>query len=495
MDMGSAFEVPHDALVGGRFVPAQSGARMQVSNPANGALLANVAACGQADIDDAVKAARQAFNGSWSHLAPTERGKLLRKVAELIRSNAPELALLDTRDAGRPIRDTTNDLIRAADIFDFFGGLCDKLRGATLPVPPGFIARTVREPYGVVGAIVPWNIPLVMACLKIAPALAAGNTLILKPADETPLSALALGRLCLEAGIPEGVVNIVPGEGETAGAALVSHPGVDKIAFTGSTQTGRLIMQAAAGSMKGLTLELGGKAPNIIFADADLDRAVQGALFTAFHHQGQICAAGSRLLVEATIAEEFTQRLVMAARRIRVGDPEDPDTHVGAVISPRQMATVERYVASGLQEGALLSTGGMRVTEGLPQGGLYYQPTVFNSVRPSMAIAREEIFGPVLSVLSFADEAEAVKLANDTAYGLTAAIWTRNADRAGRLPGQVRAGTVWVNTTNVMNVAVPAGGFGLSGFGKEYGLEGAEGYTRLKTVWQDTTGRPLGWGI
>jgi acyl-CoA reductase-like NAD-dependent aldehyde dehydrogenase len=493
--MGSVFEAPHDALIGAVFVPARSGARMRVSNPANGALLAQVAACGAADIDDAVKAARRAFEGAWSHLAPTERGRLLRRVAELIRSHAQKLALLDTRDAGRPIRDTTNDLIRAADIFDFFGGACDKLRGATLPVPPGFIARTVREPYGVVGAIVPWNIPLVMACLKIAPALAAGNTVVLKPAEETPLSALALGRLCLEAGIPEGAVNIVPGEGETAGSALVSHPGVDKIAFTGSTQTGRLIMQAAAGSMKGLTLELGGKAPNIIFADADLDRAVQATLFTAFHHQGQICASGSRLLVEASIADEFIARLALAAGRIRVGDPEDPQTHVGAVISHRQMATIERYVASGLQEGALLVTGGARATDGLPEGGLYFQPTVFSAVSPSMEIAREEIFGPVLSVLTFADEAEAVRLANDTAYGLTAAIWTRDADRAGRMPGLVRAGTVWVNTTNVMNVAVPAGGFGLSGFGKEYGLEGAEGYTRLKTVWQDTIARPLGWGI
>jgi acyl-CoA reductase-like NAD-dependent aldehyde dehydrogenase len=424
-----------------------------------------------------------------------DRSRLLRKIADLIRANAPSLALLDTRDAGRPIRDTTNDLIRAADIFDFFSGLCDKLRGATMPVPPGFSARTVREPYGVVGAIVPWNIPLVMACLKVAPALAAGNTVVLKPAEETPLSALALGQLCLEAGLPEGVLNVVPGDGESAGAALVAHRGVDKIAFTGSTQTGRLIMQSAAGSMKGLTLELGGKGPNIVFADADLDRALQGALFTAFHHQGQICAAGSRLLVERSIAEEFTMRLAHAARRIRVGDPESPDTHIGAIISARQLETIERYVAGGLREGAMLSTGGARLADGVPEGGLYYRPTVFSRVAPAMAIAREEIFGPVLSVMTFADEAEAVKLANDTSYGLTAAIWTRDADRAGRMPATIKAGTVWVNTTNVVNVAVPAGGFGESGFGKEYGIEGAENYTRLKTVWQDTSGRPLGWGL
>lgn len=468
---------------------------MITTNPANGAPLAEVSAGDTEDIERAVTAARRAYEGAWGRMAPTARGALLRRIAELIRGRADALMLLDTRDAGRPIRDTRNDLIRASDIFDFYGGICDKLRGATLPVPHGFFSYTLRVPYGVVGAIFPWNIPLVMACLKAAPALAAGNTVVLKPAEQTPLSALQLAAICAEAGLPEGVLNVVNGEGETAGAALARHPGVDKIAFTGSTDVGRLIMQAASGNMKGLTLELGGKAPNVVFADADLDMAARGALFTCFHHQGQICAAGTRLLVERSICDEFIGILLGKMQKLRVGNPEDPGVHIGALISDEQCRRVEHYVARGSQEGARLVTGGGRLVDSLPAGGRYFQPTIFRDVTPGMTIAQEEIFGPVLAVMTFEDEEDAVRQCNSVIYGLTAAVWTRDIARANRMARRIQAGTVWTNMINMMNVAVPAGGHGQSGFGNEYGIEGAEGYTRLKTVWVNYGENPVGWDV
>lgn len=484
-----------EAFIGGRWQPAASGMTLRTYNAGTGELMAEVAACDREDVNVAVVAARRAFDSDWCKIAPTARGKLLREVARLIRANADDLALLDTRNAGRPIRDTRNDLVRAADIFDFYGGICDKLRGATLPVPPGYSCYTIREPYGVVGAIIPWNLPLVMACLKSAPALTAGNTVVLKPAEQTPLSALVLADLCQQAGLPDGVLNVVPGYGETAGAALAAHMDVDKIAFTGSTEVGRSIMKAASGNIKGLTLELGGKAPNIVFEDANLDMAARGALFSSFHHQGQVCAAGTRLLVQRNILDRFIETLLSKAQRVRVGSPEDPDVHVGSLVSREQFDRVQGYVDTASREGGRLLTGGSRLTTNVPAGGHYYQPTVFSGIGEKMTIAQDEIFGPVLAVMAFDDEADAVRLANSTMYGLTAAVWTCDAARAVRMPRAIKAGTVWTNMINMMNVAVPAGGHGQSGTGNEYGIEGAEGYTHLKTVWANHAGHPVGWDL
>jgi len=490
-----AIKLRTEAFIDGHWRSAASGMKIRTYNAGTGELLAEVAACDREDIDEAVLAARKAYEGEWSKISPTLRGKLLRSVAECIRKNADDLALLDTRNAGRPIRDTKNDLVRAADIFDFYGGICDKLRGATLPVPSGYSTQTIREPFGVVGAIIPWNIPLVMACLKSAPALAAGNTVILKPAEQTPLSALALAELVQQAGLPDGVLNVIPGFGETAGAALAAHMDVDKIAFTGSTEVGRSIMQAASRNIKGLTLELGGKAPNIVFEDADLDMAARGALFSSFHHQGQICAASSRLLVQKSVYDRFVNLLMSKIQKVKVGDPENPDVHVGALVSRDQFNRVQSFVDIGHREGGELLTGGSRLTTNVPVGGFYYKPTVYTKVKKEMTIAQKEIFGPVLSIMVFDDENEAIKLANSTLFGLTAAVWTRDASRAVRLPRAIRAGTVWTNMINIMNVAVPAGGHGQSGVGNEYGIEGAEGYTRLKTVWANHVGHPVGWDL
>lgn len=484
-----------ELFIDGRWQSAASGRTFATYNPATGEVLAEVAAGDAEDVDRAVRAARRAFEGPWSRVTPSSRGSLLRTIASAIRANAESLALLDTRNAGRPIRDTRNDLIRAADIFDFYGGLTDKLRGATLPVPPDYLAYTIREPYGVVGAIFPWNLPLVMACLKTAPALAAGNAVVLKPAEQTPLSALALAAICQEAGLPDGVLNVVPGYGETAGAALAGHLDIDKIAFTGSTDVGRLIMQAASRNIKAVTLELGGKAPNIVFPDADQEMAARGALFSCFHHQGQICAAGTRLLVHRDIYAQFLDLLLAKLTKIRVGAPEQPDIHIGPLISQEQYGRVQSYVDMGLKEGGKLLAGGARIAEHVPAGGHYYCPTIFTNIMPDMTIAREEIFGPVLAVMPFDDEEHAVRLANGTLYGLTAAVWTRDTARAARLARRIRAGTVWTNMINMMNVAVPAGGHGQSGLGHEYGIEGAEGYTKLKTVWVNQGEKPVGWDL
>ncbi len=488
-------EIYTDLFIDGQWQPATTGETFTSYNPGTGEVLAEVAKAGVEDVNLAVAAARQAFEGEWIRLAPTERGNRLRRVASIIRERADELALLDTRDGGRPIRDTPNDLVRASEIFDFYGGMADKLRGATLPVPPEFSCYTIREPYGVVGAIFPWNLPFVMACLKTAPALAAGNTIVLKPAEQTPLSALHLAKICQEAGIPDGVVNVVNGYGETAGATLAGHMDVDKIAFTGSTEVGRLVMQAASSNLKSVTLELGGKAPNIVFADADLEMAARGALFSVYHHQGQICAAGTRLIVEKRVKDEMIDILLDKMQRIHVGVPEDPHAHLASLISQEQFERVNAYVERGVTEGGQLVTGGNRLTDGYPAGGYYYEPTIFADVTPEMTIAREEIFGPVLSVLTFEDEDEAVELANEIIYGLTAAVWTRDIARANRMVRRIKSGTVWTNMINKMHVAVPAGGHGQSGLGNEYGIEGAENYTRLKTVWVNIGEAPVGWDV
>lgn len=481
-------------FINGQWEDAVSGGTFPSINPATGETIAHVAAGDTADIDLAVKAARAAFEGEWGKTSPAERGRILHKFADQIEAHAEELAMLDSIDAGKPLLDCQADIPAVLAIVRFFAGLTDKIRGHTIPVQPGYVAYTRREPYGVIGAIIPWNYPFYNACLKIAPILAMGNTCVLKPAEQTPLSALELARIAQEAGIPNGVLNIVPGFGETAGAALASHMGVDKISFTGSTQVGRLVMEAAAKSnLKPVTLELGGKSPNIIFADANLEPALDAAALTVFYNQGQTCTAATRLLVQKEIAPTVVKELVDRARKVKVGDPLAPDTHLGAIVSREQYDRVCSYIERGKGEGAHLEFGGTPPEDPTLEKGFFMQPTIFTDVRPTMSIAQDEIFGPVLSVLEFQTEEEAVWLANQVSYGLAASVWTRDAARLLRVANAVQAGLVWANCVAIENPAVPVGGYKQSGFGKEYGMEAGLEYTRLKTIWIDLTDTAFKW--
>ncbi|MBI4027525.1 MAG: aldehyde dehydrogenase family protein [Verrucomicrobia bacterium] len=484
----------HELLIGGKWQTAVSGKRFQTRNPATGEVIAEVAEGDATDIDRAVAAARKALDGPWGRTDPSERGKYLRRMADLIRKNAEELALLDTRDCGKPITDTrTVDVPVAAEFFDYFAGLPDKICGSTVPVGDGFLNYTLREPVGVVGQITAWNFPILNAAIKLAPALACGNTLVLKPAEDTPLSALELGRLSQEAGLPDGVVNIVPGYGPTAGEALVRHPGVDKIAFTGSTEIGKHIMRVAADTVKHVTLELGGKSPNIVFPDADLDAAVAGALFGIFLNQGQVCCAGSRLFLHETIYDKFMEKLLAKAKSLRVGNPMDEKTQLGALVSAKQLKRVGDYVESGKAEGAKLEIGGARPKDSKLDKGCFFTPTVFTRVKRDMRIAREEIFGPVSCVMTFKDEDEAVSLANDTTYGLAAAVWTRDISRAHIMARRLKAGVLWINVTTHFSWATPYGGYKESGFGREMGLEAIGIYTQAKDVWVNLSREPNPW--
>jgi aldehyde dehydrogenase (NAD+) len=467
-------------LIAGERVPAAADEWFDDVNPATGEVIARVARGRDEDADRAVKAARQAFlRGPWAKLDGTERCRLLWSFGEKVRAATDELAALETRDSGKPIRDTRGvDLPMVADCLQYFAGWANKIYGDTVPVRGPFLNYTRREPVGVVGALIPWNFPILMAVWKIAPALAAGNTVVLKPSRETPLSALRLGDLALEAGIPPGVLNVLTGYGSESGMALVRHPGVDKIAFTGGTSTGQEIMREAAGTVKRISLELGGKSPNLIFADADPDKAVRGALAGIFYNQGEICTAGSRLLVEQGAHDSIVERLVEGAKKWPVGDPMDPKTRVGPMVSKAQMETVMRYVEIGRKE-ARLCAGGERVGG----RGYFVQPTIFDRVTPAATIAREEIFGPVLSVIPFKDVDEAVAIANDTEYGLSAGVFTRDIGRAHAVAHRLKAGTVWINTYNVFDNASPFGGYKQSGFGREMGHEAIELYTELKSVW------------
>ncbi len=470
--------------IGNEWHDAASGATFTDVNPATGEVLAEVAAAGEADVDRAVDAARSALaSKEWGRINPHRRAEILWKLADLIEANSDELAEIETRDNGKPIFESRRvDLPSVVENFRYYAGLADKIQGDTIPVSGPFLNYTLREPVGVVGCIVPWNFPLSLAAWKVAPALACGNAVILKPASQTPLSVLRLGELAAEAGLPPGALNVLPGTGETAGAALVRHPGVDVIAFTGSTEVGKVIMREAADTLKKVSLELGGKSPNIVFADADLEAAVKGAITGIFYGKGEVCAAGSRVLVERDVYDDFLEAFKARAERMTVGDPMGPKTRLGAIVSEAQLERVMGYIEAGRSEGARLVTGGERTD--VDGKGNFVTATVFADVEPSMTIAREEIFGPVAAVMRFEDLDDALAKANDTVYGLAAGIWTRDIGKAHRLASELQAGTVWINTYNQYDSASPFGGYKQSGFGRDLGYRSAlEKYTQVKSVW------------
>jgi aldehyde dehydrogenase (NAD+) len=477
---------PKKMLIGGKWVESQSKKTFATINPATEDKLCDVYEGDKADIDLAVAAARKAFDdGPWGKMSASERGKIVWRVGELIDKYKDELATLDTLDNGKPIFETKNvDTFLAGDIFRYYGGFATKIHGETIPVPGNFLNYTIREPVGVCGQIIPWNFPLLMACWKLSPALAAGNCVVLKPAEQTPLSALRLGEILQEAGVPDGVVNIVPGYGPTAGAALAGHRGVDKVAFTGSTEVGKEVMRAAAGNVKKISLELGGKSPNIILPDADIEGAIKGVMMGMFFNQGEVCCAGSRLFVDKKIKDQFVGALADAAASLAVGNPMDPNTRMGAQVSEEQYTKILGYIDAGKKEGAKALCGGESARSAATNNrGYFIKPTVFDGVRDDMKIAQEEIFGPVIAALEFTDLDDLVRRANDTNYGLAAGVWTKDIDKAHYLARKVRAGTIWVNCYNQFDAASPFGGFKESGFGREMGIHALELYTQVKSVW------------
>jgi phenylacetaldehyde dehydrogenase len=473
-------------LIGGDWVSAASGKTFEVFNPATGEVLANVAEGDSEDIDRAVKTARAAFeDGPWSRMTPSERGRAIHRIGDLILEHGDELAALETLDNGKPIGIArAADIPLAADNFHYYAGWTTKLGGETIhpsvPYMPGaeWHAYSLREPVGVVGQIIPWNFPLLMAAWKLGPALACGCTVILKPAEQTPLSALRLGELILEAGVPEGVLNIITGYGETAGAALAAHDDVDKVAFTGSTEVGKEIVQAASGNLKKVTLELGGKSPNVVYGDADMETAIPGAANAIFFNHGQCCAAGSRLFVEKGSYDQVVEGVAEHAGKIKVGSGLDPDTEMGPMVSQEQQDRISEYLSSGEQQGAKAVAGGKAI-EG---GGYFVEPTVLTETDPTMRVQCEEIFGPVVTVTPFEDVSEVPSVGNETNFGLAAGIWTNDLSKAHRTARQLRAGTVWINCYNVFDAALPFGGYKESGWGREMGAEALENYTETKAV-------------
>lgn len=477
--------------INGEWVSSASGETLPVYDPSTEELLAHVASAGVADVDRAVKAARAAFDsGPWPSTSAQDRGRVLFRLAEKIRQNSAALAELESRNSGKPIVEAELDIADVATCFEYYGGLANKVLGHVNPVPANALSFTMREPVGVAGQIIPWNYPLLMAAWKLAPALAAGCTCVLKPAEQTPLTALELPNWFSEVGLPPGVVNIINGLGESTGAALVAHPGVDKIAFTGSAAVGKLIVKSAADTLKRVTLELGGKSPNIFFTDADWEASVNGALFGVFINQGEICSAGSRILVEKKIYSKFVDAMTAKAKRIKLGAPLERETKMGPLVSKEQYDRVSSYLEIGKRE-AKVALGGGRPKK--IAKGYYIEPTIFYDVENSARIAREEIFGPVASVIPFDGEAEAIRIANDTPYGLAAAVWTRDIYKAFRVVKSLRVGIVWVNHMQPTYVEAPWGGYKQSGFGRELGPWGLEEYLETKQVFVNLDETPIGW--
>ena len=475
---------PGRLIIDGKAVDAASGATFTTTNPATEEPITTVAEAGPEDVDRAVKAANAALNGAWAKMKPIDRSRVLWKLGDLVLEHADELARLETLDNGKPIFESRLvDIDMVARCFHYFSGWSTKLSGDTTPVNPALFTYTLREPVGVVGAIIPWNFPMIMVGWKAAPALAAGNTLVVKPAELTPLTAIRIAELALEAGVPPGVFNVLPGKGRDAGEALVKHPLVAKLSFTGSTEVGQHLMRTAADTLKKLTLELGGKSPNIVFADADLDAALKGATTGIFYGKGEVCAAGSRLLVEKPIYDEFVAKLAERAKKLAPADPLDPKTRLGSLVSKAQMEKVLGYVESGVKEGAQLVAGGQR--QPVNGKGAFVQATVLAGVNNRMRVAQEEIFGPVLAVIPFDGADDAVAQANDVPYGLAAGVWTRDVKKAHTVARRLAAGTVWVNMYNFYDPAMPFGGVKGSGFGRDLGEACLQEYTQVKSVWMN----------
>jgi len=474
--------IRHQLFIGGRFVDALSGETLATLNPHDNSTIADVALAGVADVNRAVDAATAALP-AWRRLAAADRGRILLKLADLIDANAEELARLESLDTGHPLRDSrTLDVPRTAGCYRYFGGMADKFQGETIPVEAGFLNYTLREPVGVVGQVVPWNFPLMFTSWKMAPALAAGNTIVMKPAEVTPLTSLKIAELMSEAGMPDGVVNMVPGLGTVAGQAIAEHAGVHKIAFTGSTATGRRIVQASAGNLKKVQLELGGKGPNIVFDDANLVAAVNGSAWAIFHNQGQACIAGSRLILHEKIADAFLDKFIELARSIRLGDPLDAATEMGPLTSKLHRDRVLNYVSVAREQGGEVLTGG-KSPEGALAAGCYVEPTVVRAKSTQDRIAQEEVFGPFVTVLTFKTDDEALAIANGTDYGLGSGLWTMNLPRAHRFAREINAGMVWINSYKRVNPGSPFGGTGASGYGREMGFDAMREYTQVKSVW------------
>jgi betaine-aldehyde dehydrogenase len=472
-------------IIGGEQVDAADGRTFEVINPATSELIARVPLAGPQDVDRAVRAAREAFEGPWSTWSAAKRGRALAKYSALAKQHIEELAQLESTNVGKPITSARGEALAVGLVFEYYAGAANKVFGETIPVSAPGLDFTLREPVGVCGLIVPWNFPMNMASWKLGPALAAGNTTILKPASYSPLTAIRLGELAMEAGFPPGVVNVVTGPGGTTGAALAGHPGVDKIAFTGETLTGQEILRQAAGNIKKVSLELGGKSPNIVFADADLERWAAAAPLAVFDNAGQDCCARSRILVEASAHDRALELLSAATQKVVVGDPLDEATQMGSLVSEKQRERVLGYVETGREEGADLVLGGEAPTGDPFDRGAYLMPTIFDACRPEMRIVREEIFGPVVTVIPFADEAEAIRLANDTPYGLSGSIWSGDIGRALRVAKGVRAGVLSVNSNASVHTEAPFGGYKMSGIGRELGMHAMELYTEVKNVFVD----------